>query len=94
MMAMTGVGLLVLPVSFFLLNILKYELGFSTLFNPFDYLFQIKFIQTISPIIFFGGLLMAGLLNLLPFIDLNIRRSEIVYSVLFITGVVAGTALL
>lgn len=75
-MAFTGIALLLLPLSFFAVNVLQYELGFTHIFNPFDYLFKVDFIQTVSPAVFLGGLGMAGFLNLFPFIDLDVRQND------------------
>ena len=62
--AIWGTVLMFLPVYFVLAMILKYNLGIGFLTPPIDYLLNFGFFESISPLIFIGGLLLAILFNL------------------------------
>lgn len=82
--AFWGIILLVMPTLFAFINILKYSMGLSSLWNPFDKLFQFRLFDILSPVIFLGGIFLAILLNLLSIIHISFQKAQSEY-VLIVT---------
>lgn len=76
LMASLGLLMAVIPVLFILSNIIKYVFGFESFPNIFDILTFNESVKTlfndVSPFLFFSGLILASLLNLFPFLDIEI----------------------
>lgn len=75
-MATAGLAFLIIPLLFIVVNLLKYSFGFSSLVNPFDFLKSIPFLHQLitSPVFLFGSLVIALGLNVLPLINLNVKK--------------------
>ena len=69
--ALWGAVLMFLPVYFALAMIFKYNLGIGFLSPPIDYLLNFAIFETLSPVIFIGGLMLAILFNLFAVLHLS-----------------------
>lgn len=80
LMAITGGFLLILPVSFLTVGVIKYTMGFNSFPDPFEMLYTTDALatiwNTISPVIFIGSLAIAFGLNLFPFLDFDLANKE------------------
>ena len=74
--ATTGLALLIIPVLFIVVNVLKYSMGVSGLLNPFDMLKSIPLLYQIltSPVFLISSLVIALGLNVLPLINFNVTK--------------------
>lgn len=75
-MATAGLAFLIIPLLFIAVSLLKYSFGFSGFANPFDWLKSVPFLHQLvtSPVFLFSSLLIALGLNVLPLINLNVKK--------------------
>lgn len=76
LMASLGILMIFVPVMFMVTNIIKYTLGFEAFPNLFD-VFQLNesfgnLFNNLSPFLFFSGLILGSIINLIPFLDISL----------------------
>ena len=67
-----SMALLAYPLYFVLVNLLKFNMGFSQLYDPM----QAAGLSAPSPMLLLGSLLLAGVLNIVPLLRLEITRED------------------
>ncbi|MEQ9264352.1 MAG: helix-turn-helix transcriptional regulator [Balneolaceae bacterium] len=89
LMASLGLLMIFIPLLFIGTNIIKYTLGFEGFPNLFD-VFKLdeslgNLYNNLSPFLFFSGLILGTLLNLIPFLDISMsigkeNKIQVAYS--------------
>ncbi len=75
-MAIIGASLITVPLLFVLINVLRYNLGFEFIPDPFDVFKSNKSLKsvfnTLSPFIFLSSLIIGFSINLFPFLNTDL----------------------
>lgn len=108
---MAGLGglMISLPVVFVATNVIRYVLGFELFPNVFELFKSNEQVHTLfnnlSPFLFFSGLLIGPLFNILPFLDVEIKLGKqngirlfysgsLLNTLVWVTGLLSFTILL
>jgi hypothetical protein len=75
-----GLALIALPFYFVSAAVLKYALGIGLFFDPLAAFFsdpeRLRYLNTLSPVVFLGGLLLALALNIWAILRVHIQRED------------------